>query len=97
MQNIGSLSEVNNNSNEVTPLVKSIIQQIKSKFKINGAVTIYSFKTQIVAGTIYFIKISADEKYFHIKVLEYLPHENKDPELLAYLENQTRDSEITYF
>lgn len=97
MQNLGSLSEINNNSHEVALLVESILEELKKNLKINGPLTICSFKSQIVSGTIYFIKIFVNERYFHIKVLEYLPHENKKSELLAYVENQTKDSEITYF
>lgn len=97
MQNLGSLSEINNNSHEVALIVESILDDLRKQLNVEGLLKICSFKSQIVSGTIYFIKIFVNEKYLHIKVLEYLPHENKNPELLSYLENQTLESDIKYF
>ena len=52
---------------------------------------------QLVAGVIYFVKVKMEDTYLHLKIYDHLPHENKSPELIAYVENQTELSEIVYF
>ncbi|XP_051840753.1 cystatin-B [Antechinus flavipes] len=56
------------------------------------------FKSQVVAGTNYFIKVHVgDEEFIHIRVFESLPHENKPLLLSSYQTNKTKDDELVYF
>ncbi|XP_006060831.2 translation initiation factor IF-2 [Bubalus bubalis] len=56
------------------------------------------FKSQLVAGKNYFIKVQVDEDDFvHIRVFESLPHENKPVALTSYQTNKGRHDELTYF
>ena len=43
------------------------------------------------------IKIKVNNKYFHIKVMDYLPHENKAPQIISMQNEQSESSEILYF
>ncbi|NWY33978.1 CYTB protein, partial [Pheucticus melanocephalus] len=73
--------------------------QFESRASVNCAVfTAIAFKTQVVAGTIYFIKVQvSDVEYVHIKVFEPLPQENVGPSLVSFQTGKTRDDPLTYF
>ncbi|XP_057553463.1 cystatin-B isoform X2 [Hippopotamus amphibius kiboko] len=56
------------------------------------------FKSQVVAGMNYFIKVQVDEDDFvHIRVYESLPHESKPLALTSYQTHKGRHDELTYF
>ncbi|NXL04592.1 CYTX protein, partial [Mesembrinibis cayennensis] len=60
--------------------------------------TAIRYKTQVVAGINYFIKVQiSNEAYIHIKVFESLPQENQPPSLVGYQTGKTRDDPINYF
>ncbi|XP_008587686.1 PREDICTED: cystatin-B [Galeopterus variegatus] len=67
----------------------------KKKFPIFKAV---SFKSQVVAGMNYFIKVHVgDDDFVHLRVFRSLPHENKPLTLSDYQTNKARHDELTYF
>ncbi|KAK1344284.1 hypothetical protein QTO34_014849 [Cnephaeus nilssonii] len=56
------------------------------------------YKSQLVAGTNYFIKVQVeDDDFVHIRVFQSLPHENKPLALHDYQTNKTKQDELTYF
>ncbi|NXL65041.1 CYTB protein, partial [Chordeiles acutipennis] len=56
------------------------------------------YKTQVVAGTNYFIKVQvSDHDYVHLRVFQSLPYENQGPSLVAFQTGKTRDDPLTYF
>ncbi|KAK1344285.1 hypothetical protein QTO34_014850 [Cnephaeus nilssonii] len=56
------------------------------------------YKSQVVAGTNYFIKVQVeDDDFVHIRVFQSLPHENKPLALHDYQTNKTKQDELTYF
>ncbi|NXQ54396.1 CYTB protein, partial [Anthoscopus minutus] len=73
--------------------------QFQSRANVNCVVfTAIVFKTQVVAGTMYFIKVQvSDAEYVHLKVFESLPHENEGPSLVSFQTGKTRDDPLTYF
>ncbi|XP_006894007.1 PREDICTED: cystatin-B [Elephantulus edwardii] len=86
-----------------TAEIQKIADQVKSqleekentKFPMFNAV---EFKSQIVAGTNYFIKVQVDKDVFtHVRVFQSLPHENKAPTLSSYQTNKAKHDELTYF
>uniref|UniRef100_A0A4W2F1T6 Cystatin domain-containing protein n=1 Tax=Bos indicus x Bos taurus TaxID=30522 RepID=A0A4W2F1T6_BOBOX len=76
--------------------VKSQLEEKENKkFPVFKAL---EFKSQLVAGKNYFIKVQVDEDDFvHIRVFESLPHENKPVALTSYQTNKSRHDELTYF
>ncbi|EHB08233.1 Cystatin-B [Heterocephalus glaber] len=57
-----------------------------------------SFKSQVVAGTNYFIKVdTGNQNFLHLRVFESLPHEKKPPVLAAYQTNKSKHDELSYF
>ncbi|NWW09601.1 CYTB protein, partial [Oreocharis arfaki] len=73
--------------------------QFKSQANVNCVVfTAIEYKTQVVAGTIYFIKVQvSDDEYVHLKVFQSLPYENQGPSLAGFQTGKTRDDPLTYF
>ncbi|XP_073166760.1 cystatin-B-like isoform X3 [Lepidochelys kempii] len=65
------------------------------KFEVFTAV---EFKTQLVAGINYFIKVHVgNEEFLHLRVFKSLPHENKPLSLSSYQSSKTKHDELTYF
>ncbi|NXT26655.1 CYTB protein, partial [Syrrhaptes paradoxus] len=57
-----------------------------------------AYKTQIVAGMNYFIKVQdSDNDYVHLRVFQSLPQENQGPSLVSFQTGKTRDDPLTYF
>ncbi|XP_034508852.1 cystatin-B [Ailuropoda melanoleuca] len=56
------------------------------------------FRSQVVAGRNYFIKVQVDDDEFvHLRVFQSLPHENKPLALSSYQTNKARHDELAYF
>ncbi|NWR85432.1 CYTX protein, partial [Furnarius figulus] len=73
--------------------------QFESKANMNCAMfTAIVYKTQMVAGINYFIKVQvSNTEYVHIRVFQSLPHENEGPSLVSFQTGKTRDDPLTYF
>ncbi|NWV76812.1 CYTB protein, partial [Dasyornis broadbenti] len=73
--------------------------QFESQANTTCAVfTAIAYKSQVVAGTIYFIKVQvSDDEYVHLKVFQSLPQENQGPSLVRFQTGKTRDDPLTYF
>ncbi|XP_034371301.1 cystatin-A-like [Arvicanthis niloticus] len=94
----GGLSE----ARSATPEVQEIADQVKpqleeetnEKYEQFKAV---EYKTQVVAGINYFIKINVGGgRFTHIKVFKDLSGEDHF-ELTGYQTNKTKNDELTYF
>ncbi|XP_032755163.1 cystatin-A-like [Rattus rattus] len=85
-----------------TPEIQEIANEVKAQLeeKTNKKCEKYEaveYKTQVVAGINYFIKMDMGHDCFtHIKVFKGLS-ENGDLKLTGYQTNKTRDDELTYF
>ncbi|KAM7180995.1 cystatin-B-like [Macrochelys suwanniensis] len=86
-----------------TPETQQIVDEVKlqveekegKKFEVFTAV---EFKTQLVAGINYFIKVHVgNEEFLHLRVFKSLPHENKPLSLSSYQSSKTKHDELTYF
>ncbi|XP_050189190.1 LOW QUALITY PROTEIN: cystatin-A-like [Myiozetetes cayanensis] len=96
---VGSLSPPEPATQEVQDITNQVKLQLE--VKVNGKCDIFRailYRTQIVAGTIYFIKVQvADTEYVHLKVLLGLPPENVCPALVNFQTGKTRDDPLDYF
>ncbi|XP_028581406.1 cystatin-A-like [Podarcis muralis] len=83
-----------------TPEIQAIADQVKCQLeaKVNQAFNLFEvteFRTQVVAGTNYFLKVRyAEDKYAHLRVFQNL---SGDLTLHGYELNHTRTDPITYF
>ncbi|NXJ27116.1 CYTB protein, partial [Dicrurus megarhynchus] len=77
--------------------------QVKTQFESQAntdcaAFEAIEYKTQVVAGIIYFIKVQvSDDDFVHLKVFQSLPDENQGPRLVGFQTGKTRDDPLTYF
>ncbi|NXK42882.1 CYTA protein, partial [Piprites chloris] len=73
--------------------------QFESKENRNCAMfTAIVYKTQVVAGINYFIKVQISRtEYAHLKVFQSLPYENQGPSLVGFQTGKTKDDPLTYF
>ncbi|XP_005038516.1 PREDICTED: cystatin-A [Ficedula albicollis] len=95
----GGLSDTKPATPDVQQLVNQVKPQFESRANVNCAVfTAIVYKTQVVAGTMYFIKVQvSDGDYVHLKVFQSLPYENQGPSLVSFQTGKTRDDPLTYF
>ncbi|XP_075021744.1 cystatin-A-like [Calonectris borealis] len=95
----GGLSE----TKPATPEVQHIVNEVKQQFesRVNRTYGIFEaivYKTQVVAGINYFIKVQvSDADYVHLRVFQSLPCENQGPSLVSFQTGKTRDDPLTYF
>ncbi|XP_027699457.1 cystatin-B [Vombatus ursinus] len=86
-----------------TAETQQIADQVKAQLeeKENRKFPVFKtmeFKSQVVAGTNYFIKVHVgEEEFIHIRVFESLPHENKPLVLSSYQTKKTKNDELVYF
>ncbi|XP_036301597.1 cystatin-B [Pipistrellus kuhlii] len=86
-----------------TDEIQAIADQVKSQLeeKVNKKYPTFKateYKSQVVAGINYFIKVQVeDDDFVHIRVYRALPHENKALALSNYQTNKTKQDELTYF
>ncbi|XP_065667799.1 cystatin-A isoform X1 [Hydra vulgaris] len=83
--------------------VKAIIEKIKDQVlgKVNQSLDQYeavSYKTQVVAGTNFFIKVkTGDNRFIHLRVFRPLPPNFENFQLHSVQENKSHEDEISYF
>ncbi|XP_056681851.1 cystatin-A1-like [Monodelphis domestica] len=96
---VGGLSKVR----PATEEIQKKVDQVKSQFqkKSNVECTEFkaeSYKTQVVAGTIYYVKVHiGNNKYIHMKIVEPLLHTNNPLELLDFQCDKTKDDALVFF
>ncbi|CAE7689142.1 CSTB [Symbiodinium sp. CCMP2592] len=57
-----------------------------------------SFKTQVVAGRTYFVKVQVgSDSFVHLRIFEPLPHTKMKPEVVAMELGHSEDSELSSF
>ncbi|XP_027700994.1 cystatin-A1-like [Vombatus ursinus] len=95
----GGLSETKSATPEIQKIVDEVKPQLekKSNEKYDHFEAV-KYRTQVVAGTMYFIKVhTGGDQYVHLKVFRPLPYTNDPMELSAYQTGKTKDDELTYF
>ena len=95
----GGTSEAKGATAETQQIVQEVKAQVEEKegktFDVFDAV---EYKTQVVAGTLYFIKVHiGNEEYLHLRVLRSLPHENKPLTLTSHQSKKAKHDELAYF
>ncbi|KAJ6658317.1 hypothetical protein lerEdw1_020589 [Lerista edwardsae] len=90
-------------SKAATEETQQIVQEVKAQveekegrnFEVFQAV---EFKTQVVAGMNYFVKVHiGDDEFLHLRIFKSLPHENKPLTLASYQSKKTKHDDLAYF
>ncbi|CAL1547426.1 unnamed protein product [Lymnaea stagnalis] len=95
----GGTSDVKPASDEVHDLIKKIKDDLEKKSqKTFSNFKAVSYKSQVVAGTNFFVKIQGDgDEYLHVRIYRPLPHTNEGPSLHSYQLGKSKDDDIEYF
>ncbi|XP_066031605.1 cystatin-B-like [Chamaea fasciata] len=95
----GAPSAVRPATDETQRMVEQVKAQLEEKEgKTFDVFTAVEFKTQLVAGTNYFIKVHVgNEEFVHLRVFKSLPHENEQLSLHSYQSSKTKHDELAYF
>lgn len=98
---VGGASEVQQPNDEFRNIAEQIRPQLEEKLNQSQQFPTYELvgvKTQLVAGTNYFMKIHIGGGHFvHARVYQTLPHAGGTLELSKYQENKSQDDELAYF
>ncbi|NXA44279.1 CYTA protein, partial [Eudromia elegans] len=83
----------------LSPFLLQVKPQLEEREnEVYGLFQAIEYRTQVVAGTNYFIKVKvSDGTYVHLRVFQSLPFENQGPSLTSYQTGKTRDDPLTYF
>ncbi|XP_067674168.1 cystatin-B-like [Haliotis asinina] len=83
------------NEQNLCDKVKSDLEsQTKKTFTTYTAI---SYRTQVVAGTNYFIKVDVGDEHYHLRIFVPLPYTQNPASLDAYEAGHTAESELSYF
>merc|ERR1712126_478792 len=80
-------------------VLDSVKVALLEKAGATGNVELHSYKTQVVAGTNYFMKVKVGETVIHARVFEPLPHTGQPAELhsIEAGDHITIECDIAYF
>ncbi len=93
----GGLSDTQDKDDTIQNIVNSLKNEIQEKVKKEfSKFEVHSYKTQVVAGTNYFVKVNTNDKFMHIRIFKSLPPENIF-KLIALEMNRNEKEEIEYF
>jgi cystatin-A/B len=93
----GGLSDTKNSDDTIQNIVNNLKNKIQEKTKKEfNKFEVHSYKTQIVAGTNYFVKLNTDGEFMHVRIFKSLPPENNF-KLIALEVNKNEKAEIEYF
>ncbi|KAM6139927.1 cystatin-B-like [Pterocles gutturalis] len=86
-------------TDETQKIADEVKPQLEEKEgKTFDVFTAVEFKTQVVAGTNYFIKVHVgNDEFMHLRVFRSLPQENKPLSLHSYQSSKTKHDELSYF
>ncbi|XP_018430297.1 PREDICTED: cystatin-B-like [Nanorana parkeri] len=91
----GAVKAADSTVQELCDQVKAELEQKHGK-QFDTFVAV-SYKTQLVNGTNYFVKVQVgDEEYYHVRIHKALPHEQGKVTLSTSQTGKTKEEEISY-
>ncbi|XP_073526970.1 leukocyte cysteine proteinase inhibitor 1-like [Phyllobates terribilis] len=82
--------------------VQDVCKKVKAQFlkqsgKNAAKFVALVYKSQVVAGKNYLVKVDIGDQFCHLKIFVPLPHTGEDPELLGWQCGKTKNDAITSF
>ncbi|XP_069616619.1 cystatin-A1-like [Ranitomeya imitator] len=82
--------------------VQAASDKVKAQFVKESGINAGKFKalsyiSQVVAGTIYIVKVFVGDQCCHVKIFVPLPYTGKQPELMGFQSGKTKEESITVF
>ncbi|EDO38753.1 predicted protein [Nematostella vectensis] len=95
----GAASVVQEANEEIQAICDQMKVHVEAKCgRKFGSFEATHFRSQVVAGTNYFIKVHVGNgSYLHLRVFQTLPFAGQNLELVAMLMDKTEDDELNYF
>lgn len=94
---VGGLSEVQKSDEKINNLVNNVKKEFENKTYVTELFQADTYKSQIVNGVNYFVKVKTDKEYVHIRIHEALPHEQSKVTYDKHQLEKKKEDEITYF
>ena len=91
----GGFGNVKNADDTVVAICNQVKSQVESH--LNQTYQVFEpvhYKTQVVAGTNYLIKVRTENDYVHVKVFQSLPHAGQQLSLSSATSGHTEDSTL---
>lgn len=93
---LGGLSSLKEVDNEIIDIVNSLKNNFEEENYKTELFEAISYKSQVVNGTNFFIKVQTDKEFIHLKV--YKKIKQLEPLNISDLQNEKlKDDEINYF
>ncbi|XP_072354269.1 cystatin-B-like [Scyliorhinus torazame] len=97
---LGGLDKTSAVTSEIQAIVRSLKPEVEEK--IGRSLAVYhaiSYRSQVVAGTNYFVKVVVDDgdEYIHLRVFQPLPNSGDKLSLASYETGKKLFDEIEYF
>jgi hypothetical protein len=91
----GGLTNYKNTDEEVNKLLLLIKDQVEKELKTKiEDIEIIGYKTQVVAGVIFYIKVKNVNEYFHLKIFRSTDNNVK---LLHFVSGKKEGDDLNYF
>ena len=94
---IGGLTDAKPSNEEIEEIVNSIKNKFEELNYNSENFNVDSYKTQIVNGVNYFVKVETDKEYVHLRIHKALPHDESVISLHSHQNNKKKEDEIIYF
>ncbi|PVD28793.1 hypothetical protein C0Q70_11388 [Pomacea canaliculata] len=101
MRKCGGTSEVKQADEEIQSLCEKIRSDLESKANRSLSADSFkavSYKSQVVAGTNYFVKIDVgDGEFIHVRIFQALPCNGGNISLHSFQDGKSLEEDIAYF
>lgn len=96
---VGGLGEAQPANEEIQELVNQVKPQLATHAPGHESKDLkaLSYRSQVVAGTNYFIKVHAGDQHLHLKVHKPLPHTGNPPQLSGVQAGKSHQDEVAFF
>jgi len=96
---VGGLGQAQEANDEIQQIVDQVKPQLAEHAPGHESKDLkaVSYRSQVVAGTNYFIKVHAGDQHLHLKVHKPLPHTGNPPQLTGAQTGKSHEDEVAFF